>query len=72
MDDYLISYIHPRDLDYGQPMIKDLSLLRKFKSYYGLKGAEEKLRCWLKDFEFMDIDTANKLIDWSSAPVVHL
>jgi polysaccharide deacetylase family protein (PEP-CTERM system associated) len=72
MDDYLISYIHPRDLDYGQPLIKDLSLLRKFKSYYGLKGAEDKLRLWLNDFEFVDIDTANKSIDWSSAPIVHL
>ncbi len=71
-DDYLISYIHPRDLDYGQPMIKDLSAIRKFKSYYGLKGAEYKLRRWLTDFEFVDIDTSNKFIDWSSSPVVHL
>ena len=40
--DYLLSYIHPRDLDAGQPMIKSLSAARKFRSYYGLKGAEQK------------------------------
>lgn len=62
--DYLMGYIHPRDLDEGQPIIKDLSLIRKFKSYYGLKGAELKLRRWLTDFDFIDIQTASKLIDW--------
>ncbi|MDC1379742.1 polysaccharide deacetylase family protein, partial [Algibacter sp.] len=63
-DDYIMSYIHPRDLDPNQPMIKELSLPRKFKSYYGLRGAQVKLEKWLTDFEFMDIDTAEQLIDW--------
>lgn len=64
-DDYLLSYIHPRDLDAGQPMIKSLPLARKFKSYVGLKGAEQKLRRWLTDFKFVDIATADSLLDWS-------
>lgn len=62
---YLISYIHPRDLDSKQPVIRDLSLIRRFKSYYGLNKAETKLRKWLTEFDFMDIETASNKIDWN-------
>lgn len=61
---YLMSYIHPRDMDASQPMIKGLGLMRQFKSYYGLKQAESKLRRWLTEFEFMDLKTAERQIDW--------
>lgn len=64
---YLLSYIHPRDLDAGQPMIKTLSAARKFRSYIGLKGAEQKLRRWLSDFPFIDVATADQQWDWSTA-----
>lgn len=70
--DYLLSYIHPRDLDAGQPMIHGLPMERRFKSYVGLKGAERKLRRWLSDFDFVDIGAADKLIDWQSAPRIIL
>ena len=66
-DDYLLSYIHPRDLDGGQPMLEGLPLARKFKSYVGCKGAAKKLECWLTDFDFVDIATANQLVDWNKA-----
>lgn len=69
---YLLSYIHPRDLDEGQPMIKSLSVARKFRSYYGLKGAESKLRHWLSDFQFVDIETADRMLDWSSVQRIEL
>ena len=65
---YVMTYIHPRDLDVGQPMIKDLPLQRKFKSYVGLKGAEKKLYRLLADFHFMDIQTAMEQIDWCNVP----
>ena len=61
--EYLLAYIHPRDLDAEQPMIEDLNYIRRFKSYYGLRGAEEKLKRWLMDFDFMDLRTADGLID---------
>lgn len=64
--DYLLSYIHPRDLDAGQPMIRELPLSRKFKSYVGLKGAEGKLRRFLTDFRFSDLHAADTAIDWSA------
>lgn len=70
--DYLLSYIHPRDLDAGQPMIKELPLTRRFKSYVGLKGAEGKLRHFLSDFKFSDISAANNLVDWNSVKHLYL
>jgi polysaccharide deacetylase family protein (PEP-CTERM system associated) len=71
-DSYLLSYIHPRDLDGGQPMIKELNALRRFKSYYGLNGAEKKLRKFLTDFELTDISSADKGIDWNCKKVIRL
>ena len=70
--DYSISYIHPRDLDPGQPMVPGLGPARKFKSYYGLAGAEKKLRRYLSEFSFTDLRSADALVDWSAAPTVHI
>lgn len=69
---YMMAYIHPRDLDAGQPMLEGLPAARKFKSYVGLKGAEKKLRRWLTDFKFVDVETAQNTIDWTIVPNVHL
>jgi polysaccharide deacetylase family protein (PEP-CTERM system associated) len=69
---YLLSYIHPRDLDAGQPMVPDLPLKRKFRSYVGLKTAESKLRRYLTDFSFTDIRQADAQVDWSKARVFSL
>lgn len=70
--DYLMAYIHPRDLDSSQPMLEGLPLARKFRSYVGLKGAEKKLRQWLSDFQFVDVETANEIIDWNKVPFVKI
>ena len=70
--DYSISYIHPRDLDAGQPVVPGLSLVRRFKSYYGLGASEKKLGRYLKDFPFVDIGTADAGLDWGAAPVVNI
>ena len=69
---YCLSYIHPRDLDAGQPMLEGLPATRKFKSYVGLKGAENKLRKYLTEFKFTDIATAEKQIDWEKVPRVKI
>lgn len=69
---YIMSYFHPRDFDSEQPIIESLTFLRKFKSYVGLKGAEFKLERWLTDYNFVDINYANGLIDWSVVPIVKL
>lgn len=70
--EYLLSYIHPRDLDAGQPMVPGLPASRKFKSYVGLAGAEKKLRQFLTDFNFTDLAEAEKSVDWETARVIKL
>lgn len=70
--DYLLSYIHPRDLDAGQPMVPGLSAARKFKSYVGLHGAEKKLRKFLSDFAFTDLSTVDSSIDWKNVRKIEL
>lgn len=69
---YVMTYFHPRDFDPEQPMIKELSSLRKFKSYYGLKGASKKLSKLLEEHEFIDIGTAVDKIAWDKVPKVNL
>jgi polysaccharide deacetylase family protein (PEP-CTERM system associated) len=68
--DYLMSYFHPRDFDFNQPKIEDLSPLRTFKSYVGLKSAERKFKKWITDFSFLDIKEADSRIDWGSVEIV--
>ena len=70
--DYVMSYFHPRDFDPDQPIIKGLSIQRKFKSYVGLKKADKKLRNWINDFDFMDLETANNQIDWNTVKTIQL
>ena len=70
--DYLLSYIHPRDLDGGQPMLEGLPLKRKFKSYVGTKGAAKKMEKYLTDFHFTDVKTAADNICWEKVPIVEL
>lgn len=67
---YIMTYFHPRDFDAGQPILKDLSIGRKFKSYAGISGAQNKFKKFINDFEFIDIDSADKLIDWDNARVI--
>ena len=70
--DYIMTYFHPRDFDPEQPMIKELSNFRKFKSYVGLKSSMKKLNRWVNDFEFIDIKKADETINWKKVPVVKL
>tara|TARA_B100000963_G_C22431351_1_gene582310 strand:- start:93 stop:296 length:204 start_codon:yes stop_codon:yes gene_type:complete len=65
-----MTYFRPRDFDPGQPIIKELSTIRKFKSYVGLKNCMPKLKNWVNDFDFIDLRTADKLVDWDSANVI--
>lgn len=71
-EEYLLSYIHPRDLDSGQPVLDGLPLIRKFKSYVGLSGAESKFQKYVTDFNFVDVASAAQMVDWKSAPIICL
>ena len=67
-----MTYFHPRDFDHEQPMMEDLSLFRRFKSYYGIKGAYKKLRAILKENNFISIESAHKNIDWQKKVTLNL
>lgn len=65
--DYVMTYFHPRDFDPDQPMIEELSAIRKFKSYYGLGSAFDKLEKLISDFEFIDLNEAVGRVEWDKA-----
>jgi polysaccharide deacetylase family protein (PEP-CTERM system associated) len=69
---YLITYFHPRDFDEYQPIIKSLPIIRRFKSYYGIKGAFSKFRKLLDDFTFVSVLDADNKLDWNKARIVDL
>lgn len=69
---YVMTYFHPRDFDGGQPMIEDLSIIRKFKSYYGLSKAMGKLERLMEGRQFIDLSSAEKQVQWDLARVVRL
>ena len=70
--EYIMAYFHPRDFDADQPIIEGLSKWRRFKCYVGIKNCKNKLDKWLRDFDFMDINSADKIIDWSKATIIHI
>ena len=70
--EYVMTYFHPRDFDSEQPVLENLSRIRKFKSYVGLKGSKKKFNKLLNDFDFVDIKTAVEIIDWNTVPTVKL
>lgn len=59
---YVMSYFHPRDFDAEQPVLRHLPLHRKFKSYYGLKGAWRKFERWLDAEEWVSVGEAVKML----------
>lgn len=68
--DYLMTYFHPRDFDPEQPMVESLPMMRKFKSYVGLKTSFKKFQKYLDDFEFVSVEEADKRIDWVKAKTI--
>lgn len=63
--EYVMSYLHPSDFDPGQPDMKHLPLWNRFKNKVGLKTAYSKFCRYLNEFDFINIEQANELIDWN-------
>ena len=49
-----------------------MSLRRHFKSYVGIKSCQSKLEKWLHDFNFTDLETADRKIDWSKKKIIDI
>jgi polysaccharide deacetylase family protein (PEP-CTERM system associated) len=71
-DKYIMTYFHPRDFDPHQPMVPGLDIIRRFKSYVGLRQAYSKLKCLLEDNQFINVDMAVKTVIWDSVDKVVL
>jgi hypothetical protein len=70
--DYVMTYFHPRDFDPEQPLLKELPMIRKLKSYLGLKKSIERFREFLTRYEFVDIDFAVNSIEWDKMPLIEI
>lgn len=66
---YVMTYFHMHDFDVKQE--RRLSL-RYFKSYYGIAGASLKLERLLHEFPFVNVEQADRIIDWNSVPKIIL
>jgi peptidoglycan-N-acetylglucosamine deacetylase len=71
-NDYIITYFHPRDFDKNQPVLENINILRRFKSYYGLNHSFKKFTKLISEFELISISAANNRIDWEKCNTVHL
>ena len=67
-----MSYFHPSDFDPEQPNMHHLSFMRQLKNRIGLKGSYKKFCRYISDYDFIDIHTADSIIDWSKVSVVKL
>lgn len=70
--DYTMTYFHPSDFDPNQPDMPHLSTRQRIKNKIGLKSAYGKYLKYLDDFEFINLETADKLIDWCKTDVIKL
>jgi polysaccharide deacetylase family protein (PEP-CTERM system associated) len=69
---YIMTYFHTRDFDPGQPIIKSLPIMRKFKSYVGLKRSFRKFQQLMDDYELVNLEQADKLINWEKVRRIEL
>ena len=70
--EYMMSYFHPRDFDPEQPVVDGLPLIRRFKSYVGLRCSFRKFQHFLSDFDFVNVEQADSMIDWDQVKVIKL
>ena len=68
----MMTYFHPRDFDTGQPVVPNLPLARRFKSYVGINGAFRKFQRLLDNYTFVNVEQADKSINWNSVQVLTL
>lgn len=70
--DYMMTYFHPRDFDKDQPIVTHLPVMRRLKSYIGIRSAFKKYQRLLNDFEFVNVAEADKIIDWEKVPILRI
>jgi len=69
---YNMAYFHARDFDPQQPILPNLSLQRKLKSYYGLKSCWSKFEALLNKNEFISLRQSEETYNWNEARTINL
>lgn len=69
---YTMTYFHPSDFDSNQPNMPHLSMRQQIKNKIGLRGAYSKYLQYISDFDFVNLEQADKMIDWSRIPTIEL
>ena len=64
-----VFYLHPWEVDAGQPKIDGITVMTRFRHYVNIEKTEHKLRLLLKDFDLGRIDM---LLDSGSLPTVRI
>lgn len=67
---YVMSYIHPRDLDPDQPILGDVTLWRKFKANVGLRGGQSKLVKLVQQGSWVTLGEAVSGLNRAELPVI--
>lgn len=57
-------YLHPWELDPGIPVVKNISLLSKFRTYINLSRTQYRFERLLSDFKFSSIQDAGYINKW--------
>jgi polysaccharide deacetylase family protein (PEP-CTERM system associated) len=75
--DYVMSYFHLMDFDKQQQrhfgsFEGENAFARYFKNYCGLNGAFAKFKQFVRDFDFVSLDEAEKQINWGAVPKIKL
>ena len=70
--DYNMTYLHMRDFDAEQYRFKQISFMRNFKLYYGIKHAYPKFEKMLRDFVWIDVKQAVQQIDFEKVETIKL
>ena len=69
---YNMTYFHPHDFDSSKPIVGDLSILNKFKSKVGLNNSFAKIEKLIQEFDFIDLEEADKKVNWNSVEIIAL
>ncbi len=75
--DYMMTYFHLYNFDKEQErhyrsFESESAIGRYIKNYYGLDGAYSKFIKFISDFNFVSVDQAAEMTDWSKAPIVNI
>jgi hypothetical protein len=62
-EDAYLFYMHPWELDPGQPRVREASLQFKFRHYTGLNSASEKLQKLIKEFSHCWFITCSRYLE---------